>query len=300
MNSKFVSIISSIGLVLTACIWGFAFVVVKDSLDYVGPLWMIAFRFTIAAVGLALIFCKKFKLLNKKTLFQGAVLGFFLFFAYVVQTIGCDYTTAGKNAFLTAVYVVFIPLIYWPLYKKRPAWYVFLASVLCLLGIGFLALNPSDKGGINIGDVLTLICGVFYALHIIFVEKWNNSSDAILLTVLQFLFASVYGWILAAIVQNPEINGPFPVEAFTSSKVILSMLYLGIFSTMIAFLCQNVCLKYVNSALASLFLSLESVFGVIFSCVFLHESLSPRMIAGCVLIFTAILISEVLPKLKNN
>ncbi len=99
MKQKNVSLISSFCLILTAAIWGFAFVIVKDSLDYVGSIWMIAFRFTIAAVVLALIFFKKFKMLSKKVLLEGAFLGFLLFMAYLMQTIGCFYTTAGKNAF---------------------------------------------------------------------------------------------------------------------------------------------------------------------------------------------------------
>ena len=125
MNSKYTSILASIGLIITAAIWGFAFVVVKDSLDYIGSFYMVAIRFSIAAIGMGLIFFKKIKLIDKKHLVMGAVTGFFLYFAYIVQTVGCFYTTAGKNAFLTTVYVILIPLIAWPLYKKRPGWFVF-------------------------------------------------------------------------------------------------------------------------------------------------------------------------------
>ena len=96
-----VSVLASAGLLLTAAIWGFAFVVVKDSLDYIGSFYMVAIRFSIAAVGMGLIFFKKIRLIDKKHLLMGAITGFFLFFAYIVQTVGCFYTTAGKNAFLT-------------------------------------------------------------------------------------------------------------------------------------------------------------------------------------------------------
>lgn len=299
---KNVSFICSIGLLLTAAIWGFAFVIVKDSLDYVGAVWMIAFRFTIAAVCLGIIFWKKFKLMNKSYWLHGAILGFFLFMAYLVQTIGCNYTTAGKNAFLTTIYVILIPLISWPLYKKRPAWFVFLAALMSVSGIGLLALNPSDGSllNMNAGDILTLICGFFYAIHIIFVAKWNENEDPVLLTVLQFAFSALFGWIIAPFIKHTGINGPFPIEQLMNIKVVLSMFYLGIFSTMIAFFLQNVCLKYVPSALASLFLSFESVFGVLFSAIILHESLSPRMIFGCVLIFGAVVLAEVVPNLKKK
>ena len=288
MNSKYTSILASIGLIITAAIWGFAFVVVKDSLDYIGSFYMVAIRFSIAAIGMGLIFFKKIKLIDKKHLIMGAVTGFFLYFAYIVQTVGCFYTTAGKNAFLTTVYVILIPLISWPLYKKRPGWFVFVAAVMSLTGIGLLALGGNDLGGINRGDVLTLVCGLFYALHILWTEKCNKEGcSVILITLLQFFFASIFGWLTA-----PFADGPFPVAALGEVKVVGSMLYLGLFSSMVCFSLQNIGLKYVPSSLASLFLSFESVFGVLFSTIFLHEVITVRMIFGCALIFLAILLAE--------
>ncbi len=292
MNNKTKQVFASLGLLLTAAVWGFAFVVVKDSLDYVGSVYMVAIRFSIAAIGLAIIFCKRLKKIDKKHLLMGAVTGLFLFLAYLVQTIGCSYTTAGKNAFLTTIYVILIPLISWPLYKKRPYWYVFLAAVLSLTGIGLLALGGDDFNGVNIGDILTLICGLFFALHILWTEKCNKEGcDTIIITMLQFAFAALFGWILA-----PFMDGAFPVIALQTPKIILSMLYLGVFSSMICYSLQNIGLKYVQSSLASLFLSFESVFGVLFSTLFLHEQLTVRMIIGCVLIFCAIVIAECLKK----
>ncbi len=288
MNSKFTSTLASIGLLLTAAIWGFAFVVVKDSLDYIGSFYMVAIRFSIAAIGLTLLFIKKLRKIDKKHLLMGAVTGFFLYFAYIVQTVGCFYTTAGKNAFLTTVYVILIPLIAWPLYKERPGWYVFLAAAMSLTGIGLLALGGNDLGGINRGDLLTLVCGLFYALHILWTEKCNKEGcDVIIITFLQFFFAAIFGWLTA-----PFADGAFPVQAFENPRVVLSMLYLGVFSSMICFSLQNIGLKYVQSSLASLFLSFESVFGILFSTIFLHELFTVRMFFGCALIFMAIILAE--------
>ncbi len=294
MNSKFTSTLASIGLIITAAIWGFAFVVVKDSLDYIGPMYMVAVRYTIAAVCMSFIFIKKWKIISKKYLLHGALTGFFLFAGYATQTVGCNITTAGKNAFLTTVYVILVPLFSWPLYKKRPGWFVFAAAILSMTGIGLLALGTGDTNGINPGDVLTLICGVFFALHIIFTAKYNaedgdngKGGDPIFLTLLQFIFVSIFGWIAA-----PVFDGAFSgAEAF-NSHVIISMLYLGLLSTMLCFSLQNIGLKYVPSALASLFLSFESVFGVLFSTIFLHEKLTLRMVIGCILIFAAIVLAE--------
>jgi drug/metabolite transporter (DMT)-like permease len=289
MTKRTVSVLSGAGLLCAACIWGFAFVVVKDSLDYVGAIYMLAFRFTIAVVALSLLFLVRFKKLTKKDWKDGVILGVFLFAAYAFQTVGCGYTTAGKNAFLTTIYVILVPLFGWPLSKKRPAWYVFAAAVMSVTGIGLLALT-SGQGillTMNIGDVLTLICGIFYALHILYMEKSDRRGDPILLTILQFLFAALFSWSFA-----PFMDGAFPLQAVKNPHVIISMLYLGLLSTMVCFVLQNVGLKYVQSSIASLFLSFESVFGVLFSALILHEHLTPRMAAGCVLIFLAVILAE--------
>ena len=289
MNEKRVSFFAGAGLLAAACIWGFAFVVVKDSLDYIGAIYMLAFRFSIAAAALALIFVRSLKLLNASYWKRGAILGALLFFAYALQTVGCDYTTAGKNAFLTTVYVMLVPLFGWPLYKKFPGGHVFAAAAISLLGIGLLALSKSESSllSINFGDALTLGCGVFYALHILYTAKCNVRYDPIVLTVLQFFFAAVFSWAAAFL-----FDGAFPVAAVKNTRLIVSMLYLGLFSTMISFALQNVGLKYVRSSFAALLLSFESVFGVLFSTVLLHERLTSRMIAGCTLIFFAVVLAE--------
>lgn len=295
MNPKTKSVLSGFGLLFAAAIWGFAFVIVKDSLDYVGAFWMLAFRFTIAAVALALIYIKKLKTLNKSYWIHGAILGAFLFLAYAFQTVGCNYTTAGKNAFLTTIYVFLVPLFGWPLTKRRPAWYVFACALMSITGIGMLALGnggDASKSAVNIGDVLTLICGIFYAVHILFTAKFDEKEDPILLTVLQFVFAALFSWIAA-----PIFNGGFPAAEIVKPRVFISMMYLGIFSTMVAFVLQNVCLKFMPSALASLFLSFESVFGVLFSTMILGEKMTLRMLIGCVLIFTAVVLAQMLPSL---
>lgn len=285
MNNKTISALSCIGLVLTTVIWGFAFVVVKNSLDYIPPIYMLAFRFSIAAIALGLIFLPKLQLLNKTSLIQGIVLGFFLFAAYAVQTIGCKYTTAGKNAFLTTTYVIMIPFLGWIFTKKKPTVISVVSAVIALVGIGLLSLQ--DDLSINIGDILTIICGLFYAIHIIFISIYNVKTDAVLLTVLQLFFAAVFSWILA-----PLMDGGFPLEGLKMKGVVTSMLYLGLLSTMVAFLLQNVCQKYVKPATASLLLSFEAVFGALFSCIILHEVLSIRMFIGCFMILFAVILSE--------
>ena len=287
MNQKIISILASAGLLLAATIWGFSFVIVKDSLDYIGAFYMVAYRYTIAAVVMSLILFKKWKLLSWEYIRHGALTGLFLFLAYATQTVGCDYTTAGKNAFLTTFYVIMIPLLTWLLFKKRPRFYVFIAAVMSLTGIGLLALGSGDKG-FNIGDLLTLVCGIFFALHIIYTEKYNRAGgDPLFLTLLQFIFTAIAGWISA-----PFFEGSFPTAAAFTGRVVLSMLYLGLLSTMVGFSLQNIGLKYVQSSIASLFLSFESVFGILFSTLILHEVFTLKMFIGCTLIFLAVILAE--------
>lgn len=294
---KKISVLASLGLILTAAIWGFAFVVVKDSLDVVPPVYMTAIRFSIAAVVLGIVLNKRLAVLDKKYVIQGIITGLFLGGGYITQTIGCNFTTAGKNAFLTTVYVILIPFFVWPLNKKRPELIVFISAFIALTGIGMLALRNEGNGllTMNFGDVMTLVCGVFYALHIVFTARWGQDKNPVVLTWIQFVVAAASAWIFA-----PFWDGRLPVEALGAGKVIGSMLYLGILSSLVCFVLQNVCLKYMESSLASLFLSLESVFGVIFSTIFLKEKMTVIMIIGCVLIFTAITMADQLSGRKEK
>lgn len=277
-------IAASMGLLFAAFVWGFAFVVVKTSLDIVPPIYMLAFRFTIASVALCIIFHKKLKHITRQTIFMGFVLGFFLFTGYVVQTIGCKYTTAGKNAFLTTIYVILVPFLHWLISRKKLNKYNLLAAILALVGIGLLSLQGDLS--INIGDGLTLLCGLLFSFQIIYIDKYTETEDPILLTVLQIIVAAVFSWILAPIMDGSITNIPF------NSQAVVSMLYLGIFSTMIAFLIQNVCQKFTHPATASILLSMESVFGVLCSVIFLGEVLTIKMMFGCMIMFGAIILSQ--------
>ena len=285
MRKNTITILSSIGMLATTAIWGFAFVVVKDAVDDVPPVYMMAFRFTIAAVGLSIIFARKFKHLTGSILLHGGIIGLCLFLAYLLQTIGIQYTTAGKNAFLTTVYVILVPLILWAFTQHFPGFHIIIASILAIIGIALLTLQENLV--MNRGDVLTLFCGVFFALQIIFIARYNAAEDAILLTVLQLAVAAILSWLFA-----PFFEGSIPFRQLENSRTLLSILYLGIFSTLIAFLLQNLCQKYTPTSIAAIFLSLEAFFGMLFSWIFLKETLTITMILGCVLLFIAIILAE--------
>ncbi len=276
--------LASVALLLAAIFWGLGFVVVKNSLESIPAIYILAFRFSVASLCMLLIFHKKLRGINKIAVQNGIVLGSLIFFGYYVQTIGCAYTTAGKNAFLTTVYVVAVPFLHWFLSKKRPDIFCMLAAFTAIIGIGFLSLD--SKFTMNIGDLLSLICGIGYAFHMIFIDKYTKSQDPILLTVIQVFVATALSWITAVVTRVP-----FPA-AFGEANVITSMLYLGIFSSMLAFLLQNVGQKYTAPSTAAILLSMESVFGVFFSVLFLKELVTARMFIGCALILIAVIMAE--------
>lgn len=284
MHTSRTQLLAPLGLLLTALIWGFAFVIVKNSLDLIPPLYMLAFRFTIASAALALALGPRLARITKADLKSGAVLGLFLFLAYAFQTIGCQYTTAGKNAFLTTIYVIIVPFLHWLINHKRPNMYAIIGAITALIGIALLSLQ--GEGSASIGDLLTLICGFGFAIHMVYIDKYTGKQDPVLLTLLQLSFTALLPWLTA-----PLLDGAFPAEALQLST-LTGMLYLGLFSTLLGFLLQNVCQKYTAPSTASLLLSFESVFGVLFSVLLLNERLTFRMAAGCTLMFLAVLLVE--------
>jgi drug/metabolite transporter (DMT)-like permease len=291
-DSKKIKYLSMAGLLSAAVIWGFAFVIVKNSVDTVPPVYMLAFRFSIAAAGLALIFIKQLRKIRWLDVKYGVIIGFFLFFSYFFQTIGIKYTTAGKNAFLTTIYVVIVPFLHWLINKRKPSKNCIAAAFMAVTGIGLLSLNGDLT--INYGDLLTIICGFGFAFHMIFIDKYTEIRSPLFLTLIQLTTAAVLGWILA-----PVLEGGFPVDVL-QTEMWTGMLYLGIGSTMIGFLLQTVCQKYTTPNASSLLLSTESVFGIIFSVICLGEVLTVKMVVGCVLIFAAILLAEIKFPAKNG
>jgi drug/metabolite transporter (DMT)-like permease len=277
------AILADTGLLLVALMWGGGFVAVKDSLNHITPMYIMALRFLFATILMAVVFYKQLRNITKKDIISGSIVGILLFMGFLAQTIGMQYTTVGKNAFLTATNVVIVPFLAWIIYKKNPGWYSVGAALLCLLGIGFLTLQGS-KFVINIGDSLTLICAVFFAGHIVSVGYFASDSDPIILSIVQLGFAAIASILCALIFE--------PMPTVMNKNVFIGIGYLAIFSTMFAFLIQNVAQKYTRSTHAAVILCLESVFGSILGVIILNDIFTKNMIMGCILIFVGIIISE--------
>ena len=282
--------IGEIGLTITAIIWGSGFVMSALALDYYTPYQILAVRFTIGALLLGIVFHKRLRRLDKNILMQGTILGILLYAAFALQTVGLQFTTPSKNAFLTGVNVVIVPFIAFMIYKRKLDKFELYGAILALIGVAVLSLQWSSS--INIGDLLTLGCAVMFAFHIFYTGRFVSMGDPILLTLVQMMAAAVVSCI--AIVSMGETSMSLAPAG------VSSVLYLAVFSTTLAFLMQTVAQKHLSETKAAIILSTESVWGMIFSVVLAYEVLTFRMFIGAFIIFIAILLSEVRPQLLRK
>ena len=284
--------LSDLSLLFVAAVWGGGFVAVKDALNTVTPMFLMALRFVLAALFLYLFLFKWIGKLSMTDIKKGSVVGMFLFLAFSAQTIGLQYTTASKQGFLTATYVVMVPFLSWLFYKKMPGIKALLGSLLTVMGIGLISLYGTSSFALNLGDGLTLVCALLFAAHILSIEYFAKGMSVIKLAFVQIAVAAVLFVITAFVTE------PIPVSL--SPRAWFAIVYLAIFSTFLCFTVQTVAQKYTTSSHASIILSLESVFAAIFGVVLLKEHMSNVMLLGCGMIFIAILIVELNISFKSK
>ncbi|WOV87218.1 DMT family transporter [Sporosarcina oncorhynchi] len=274
--------IGEIGLFITAIIWGSGFVGSAVALESYTPYQILAGRFLIGVVLLCAVFYKKLQFISKSALMKGSILGIFLYIAFALQTVGLQYTTPSKNAFLTAVNVVIVPFIGLLIYKRKLDIFEVAGAFLAMFGVAVLSLQLSAE--INIGDFLSFCCAIAFAFHIFYTSQFVKQEDPIILTIVQMGMATFIGFVV--VLAKGEV-------AFSMQPgALASLLYLGIFSTTIAFLLQTVSQKFITETKAAIILSTESLWGMVFSIIILSEVLTLKMGIGAVLILVAIILSE--------
>lgn len=278
-------------LVVATAIWGYSFVVMKEVVDVLPPAWLLGLRFTSAGIILSLVLCRRIaRSFAPRVLAMGVLLGVFDFAAFWTQTVGLQHTTPGINAFLTATYCVIVPFLWWLLARKRPSVFNIGAAVLAIAGIWLVSGGGTGEAfSLGLGEGMTLVGALMFAVHIVCVSKFSRVADVLVLTAVQFVVEGLCGLALGAATE-----GPLPVEALTPG-LVAQMAFLVLFASIVAFGIQNVSLAHVPPAQASLFLSLESVFGVVFSVALYGERLTVQLGLGFALIFAAILVSELFP-----
>ena len=279
-------------LMLTAFIWGTAFVAQSVGMDYVGPFTFITSRYIIG--GIFLIPCiflldkinknsnKNKNNINKKTLYIGGCLcGIVLFIASSFQQIGIQYTTVGKSGFITALYIIIVPVL-GLLFKKKVQKRVWFSVVIALIGLYSLCIKENFE--ISRGDFLILMCAVCFSIHILVIDKFSPLVDGVRMSCIQFFVAGILGIITMFIFENPELANL--IQAYSP------ILYAGVMSSGVAYTLQIIGQKYTSPVMATLIMSLESVFAALSGWLILGEILSVKELIGCVLVFAGIIIAQ--------
>ena len=273
-------------LLLTSLIWGLAFVAQSVSSESMGPFTFNAIRMLIGAVALipfAVPYIKEHRDDReywKNSLRGGIFCGLCLAAASVTQQIGVSYSGAGKGGFITSLYIIIVPFMSLLLGQKiqKNTW---ISAPIALVGMYLLSIGSGFS--VSSGDLWLILCSVLFALHIIVIDRTGKKTDGIVLSMFQFL--------TAGIVCSAGMIAERPAASEILSQW-MPVLYAGIFSCGIAYTLQVVAQKYVRPSHAVFILSLESVWAAIGGAIMLSERLSPREIAGCALVFAAVLIAQ--------
>lgn len=274
-------------LILVTVIWGGGFVASDMALESMKPFQIMMVRFLLASVLMGVISWGQRKGEEKLKDRSGAIkagvlMGVTLFMGFAFQIIGLQYTTPSKNAFLTALNVVIVPFIAFVILKKKIGAKGIIGAVMSVLGVGLLSLNGNFT--VSLGDGLTLLCAVGFAFQIFFTSEFVKKYPASVLNMVQMFTAFVLSAISLVIFWENDFQ--------VTTQGWLSVLYLGVVSTTICYLLQTACQKYIDETKAAIILSMESVFGTIFSILILHEVVTVRMVIGCAVILAAVIISN--------
>lgn len=274
-------------LILVTVIWGGGFVASDMALESMKPFQIMMVRFLLASVLMGVISWGQRKGEEKLKDRSGAIkagvlMGVTLFMGFAFQIIGLQYTTPSKNAFLTALNVVIVPFIAFVILKKKIGAKGIIGAVMSVLGVGLLSLNGNFT--VSLGDGLTLLCAVGFAFQIFFTSEFVKKYPASVLNMVQMFTAFVLSAISLMIFGENDFQ--------VTTQGWLSVLYLGVVSTTICYLLQTACQKYIDETKAAIILSMESVFGTIFSIMILHEVVTVRMVIGCAVILAAVIISN--------
>lgn len=287
------NLLGSISLLLATVIWGSAFVAQSVGMDHVGPYTFQAIRCAMAAIGLVPVIAifdagkndgKSFisRFADKKLWTAGVLAGIPLCFAANLQQIGILYTDAGKSAFLTAMYIIFVPLIGIFL-KRRPSPMIPVCVLLAAIGLYFLSC--AGVSGINIGDICLLLCALAFAVQITVIDRFAQIVDPLRLNCIQAAVCAAGSALVMLFTETPTLDG--------IAGSWWPMCYAGFLSMGVAYSLQIIGQKHLDPAPASLIMSLESVFAALSGWLFLQETMTFEESVGCILVFLAVILSQI-------
>ncbi len=283
MFARYKQVLFSLLLLATAAVWGASFMVMKDVQETVPMNYILAIRFGVAAVGLAYFLYQGRDKFGWELLKHGFLVGTLLYFAYAVQSYGLFFTTVSKNAVYCGLNVVVVPFLAWLLYRERIAMPVYAAAILVFMGVYCIA-GPISVSSFNYGDLLSLSSAVLFAAHIIAVSRCSKTSELLPLSCLQFLFASMWGWLFAM------FGKPFPAELTWSEWGGLA--WLAIMATLVAITMMNIGIKYINPTVTAVIFATESPFACMCGVFFQNDPMTKRIALGIALVFVALVSSQ--------
>ena len=279
-------ILAEIGILFVAMFWGMGFVSAKYVLADMGPFDLMAYRYGLAFVVMFFCAIRHLKALDKATLKAGALIGSMMFFGNMIQTIGLQYTTPGKQTFIICMYTVLVPLLSWIFFKEKAPKNIIIAAIIAFIGIGLLTLK-SDLT-IGLGDGLTFIFAISFSLHVILVGRFmKDNMDPMVFALVQIGMCAF--WSIGA----AFIFGDGAKLTDLSFGGVLGMLQLIFLNTTLAFILQNTCQKIAPANHTAILMSTETVFGTFFAVTLADEVFEGRMIIGCILMFVAIIVSNI-------
>lgn len=273
-------------MALAAAFWGTSYSVIKGALDQVTPLTLMAWRYLLAAGVLGLVCAAFWRHVSVKDIVAGVKIGVWLCIASALLVVATPLTTASKQAFIVGAGVVLVPLLSWLVFRValRPAAWV--GSLLAMTGLAFLT-QPGTQG-INTGDLLTLCAAIFFAGHIIAIERLGHNAHPLVSTTAQFLTTGLGCGVLALGLEAQPFVLPRPAMP--------AIAFLVLVPTVLTFTMQNVAQKHLSATTTALLLSLETVFGSLFAMFYLGERFTPLMALGSALIMAGILVQELWPQ----
>lgn len=289
MTEKKNAWLGSLALTLTAVIWGSAFVAQRTGMEHIGPYTFNGVRCCIGAVALlpvSLLLSRRGEWDRRSTLLGGLLCGLCMFFASNLQQLALVDTDAGKAGFITTFYIVLVPVL-GLLRGKRCGRITWVAVAMALAGLYFLCMSAGSFS-LRKGDLLLLLSALCYSVHILLVDHFVQRADGVCMSGIQFAVCGLLTLIPAFTLEEPSMQ--------SLRLGIVPLLYAGLLSCGVAYTMQIVGQRHLRPAVASLIMSMESVFAVLSGWLILHERLSPRELLGCALVFAAVLLVQLWPQ----
>ena len=280
--------LADLGLLYCALFWGASFVAMKILVGVYPACWLLFLRFSAGSVMLYVFFRRRIHQHFRHELRPGVMLGALLFIAITAQTIGLNYIGGGRSAFISATYVLMVPIMLWMMNRDFPGWTKLFAAGLCVAGMYFLTGEDANASSIT-GDILTVICALTFAVQVIAISRYTQDSNPIVLSFVEFVSFTVMALIFSMVFETRPV--------LLDMNSINELMFTIIFATFGCYVMQICAQKYAEPSHATIIMSLESVFGLVSSIIFLGESLTFRAGAGCALIFVSVLLSELEPYL---